>query len=295
MGFLFHLYFCICFFFYDLKNEILNYILVYSFIISIVGLIDDKINLNAGSKLFFLIFPIYLLSQNNLLITNIGYFEYYGIIELKSLSIPFTLICCLLLINAVNYFDGIDGFASLNSVGSILSLIFLVHSQDVVDKEISNFLLIILTPIIIFLFFNLNSTKNFKVFLGDSGSLMLGFLISFMIIFIFKNTNIHPALLIWSISFFVFEFLSVNLLRIFRKKPLFKPGKDHFHYQLLKSTRSLFLTNICGFVLNITLFFTGFLIFSFFGPLVSIALYVILFLKFFVIKIILAKGKLINL
>jgi UDP-GlcNAc:undecaprenyl-phosphate/decaprenyl-phosphate GlcNAc-1-phosphate transferase len=276
--------FVIIIFLNDYENKTLNFILMYSLIVSIIGLLDDKFNLTVGSKLLLLIFPIYLLSQHNLLITNIGYYTFFGTIELGSLSLLFTLISSLFLINAVNYSDGIDGFASCICISSILSLIFLIYSQNDFNREFFIFLLTILIPILIFLFFNLSNFKYTKLFLGDSGSLMLGFLISFLIIFSYKNLNIHPSLLIWTISFFVYEFISVNLFRILYKKKIFKPGKDHFHYQILNITNSLKYTNVFGFLLNILLFVFGFFIFVFFGSLISVLSYLIMFLIFIKFK-----------
>lgn len=271
-------------FYIDLYDGTLNYILSYTLIVSLVGLIDDKISLGVGSKLLLLIFPIYLLSQHNLLITHIGDYEYIGKIELGSLSLIFTIICCLFLINAVNYSDGVDGFATTISISTLLNLILLLSFQKNFYMELTNLLSLIIIPLIIFLFFNFNNNKNYKIFLGDSGSLMLGFFISFILIFIFKNLNVHPAILVWTITFFVYEFISVNLERIINKKPLFKPGRDHFHYQVLDRTKSLKIVNILGFILNIVLFFFGFIIYENFGSFASLIIFFLTFFMFFKLK-----------
>jgi hypothetical protein len=110
---------------------------------------------------------------------------------------------------------------------------------------------------------------------------MLGFFISFILIFFFKNLNIHPAILVWTITFFVYEFISVNLERIINKKPLFKPGRDHFHYQVLERTKSLKIVNILGFILNIVLFFFGFIIYKYFGSFTSLIIFILTFFMFF--------------
>ena len=79
-----------------------------------MGLIDDKYNLNTGGKLSLQVIPIfYLIVFENLKLTQIGDYEYFKL-SLGSFSIPFTLLCVLLLINSFNYFDGIDGSLSFS-------------------------------------------------------------------------------------------------------------------------------------------------------------------------------------
>jgi UDP-GlcNAc:undecaprenyl-phosphate GlcNAc-1-phosphate transferase len=57
-----------------------------------------------------------------------------------------------------------------------------------------------------------------KLFLGDSGSLSLGFIVSFILIYFANQEIAHPIILAWSVSIFVFEFLSLNIQRIKKKK-----------------------------------------------------------------------------
>ena len=61
-------------------------------------------------------------------------------------------------------------------------------------------------PTLIFLFFNFSLLNFPKLFLGDSGSLLFGFLISFILIYAAKYNLTHPILLAWSVAIFVYEF-----------------------------------------------------------------------------------------
>jgi UDP-GlcNAc:undecaprenyl-phosphate GlcNAc-1-phosphate transferase len=252
------------------QNTVINQILIYSFVVSIIGLIDDKFDLSVLLKLSLLTFPIFFLSTYGLTIKNLGYYPVIGIIELGSLGIIFTITCCLLLINSVNYSDGIDGFAASLFISSIINLFILVNFQIPVNNEFLYLLLLILVPLSVFLIFNMNTFSYKKIFLGDSGSLMLGFLLSFLIIFAHNNIKIHPALLIWTISFFIFEFISTNLIRLSHRKNIFDPGKDHFHFEIYKKTYSNNLTILIGVAINSLFFLVGFFIFSHFNSIVSL-------------------------
>ena len=137
-----------------------------------------------------------------------------------------------MLINSFNYSDGIDGLITAISINILISYsIFLFNFEK---QEEAKYILILITPLAIFFFFNIGVFKNFKVFLGDSGSNLLGFIFAFLTIYISKYENIHPMLLIWPLSYLVYEFLSVNILRLLNNKAVFKAGNDHMHYELKK-------------------------------------------------------------
>ena len=83
---------------------------------SIIGFIDDKLNLNAGGKLSLQVIPIfYLIVFKNFTIINLGNYDYFTF-NLGTFQMPFTLICVLFLINSFNYFDGMDGTLSFASI-----------------------------------------------------------------------------------------------------------------------------------------------------------------------------------
>ena len=267
------------------QNTVINQILIYSFVVSIIGLIDDKFDLSVFLKLSLLTFPIFLLSSYGLTIKNLGYYPVIGIIELGSLGIIFTITCCLLLINSVNYSDGIDGFAASLFISSIINLFILVNFQIPVNNEFLYLLLLILVPLSVFLILNINTFGYKKIFLGDSGSLMLGFLLSFLIIFAHNNIKIHPALLIWTISFFIFEFISTNLIRLAHRKNIFDPGKDHFHFEIYKKTNSNNLTILIGVAINSLFFLVGFFIFSYFNSIVSLLTFIFSIFIYFYLRI----------
>jgi len=263
----------------DNTSNLLNIILSIGFLISIIGFIDDISEMSPGSKLALQCIPIfYLMVFETLVLNDIGN---YGIlsIELGAFKIPFTLVCVLFLVNSFNYFDGLDGSLSA-SVISIIGILYFLTS----DLNIHLYLATLLIPIIIFIFFNFSYLKLPKMFLGDSGSLCLGFIFSFLLIYLANKNIAHPILLAWSVVIFVYEFLSINLIRLKNKKDPFKAGKDHLHHVLFQKTKSLFLTNSYIALINIILFIIGYLSFTLINPLTSLIIFVLIFFIFLILR-----------
>ena len=260
---------------FEISYEKLNLILSIGFLIGVVGLIDDRLTLNVGGKLSLQIIPIiYLIILKELNLTDLGDYDYFKI-ELNSFSIPFTILSILFLINSFNYFDGLDGSLSFTTVSTLIILYFL--SDDV---NIKLFLILIIIPILLFLCFNFSIFSFQKLFLGDGGSLLLGFIIAFTLIFLANQKIVHPILLAFSVSIFVYEFLAVNLLRLKNNKNPFKAGQDHLHHIVFKKTKSIFITNCFLFFSNIIIFFIGFFSFLLISPIASLVIFMCLFIIF---------------
>jgi len=264
---------------FNFSNSKLDIILSMGFLIAIVGLIDDKYNLNVGGKLSLQTIPIiYLIILENFNLNQIGDYNYFKV-ELGSFSIPFSVICVIFLINAFNYFDGLDGTLSFTSISTLCILIFLsLNNNNIL------FLIVTIIPIVIFLCFNFSIFKIPKLFLGDSGSLLLGFIISFTIMHFANQNFIHPILLSFSISIFVYEFISVNIIRLQNKKAIFSAGQDHLHYILFKKNNSLLQTNFIISALNVIFFVVGYLSYKIINPLASLILFAVCFIIYFFIR-----------
>jgi len=256
-----------------------NTILFISFFIALIVFIDDKYYLNIIAKLGLLTAPVlYIIFFEKIIVHQLGNYNGF-VVELGKFALPFTLFSSLLLINAFNYFDGMDGVLGLTTI-SVLAILYFLSS----DESIRLFLIIIFIPILIFLIFNFSILKLPKLFLGDSGSLLLGYIISFILIFIENQSDVHPILLAWSVSIFVYEFLSINISRIINKKGLFLAGKDHLHHLLFYKVQSIFLVNIIMFFMNIFLFLAGYYTFKLVNPITSLILFILLFLLFYLIR-----------
>ncbi len=264
---------------FEISNENLSLIISMAFLMSIIGLIDDKFHLNVGNKLILQLFPIlYLCVFENLALRQLGDYNYF-ILDVGSFSIPLTILCSLFLINAFNYFDGLDGTLSLTSI-SVLGILYFLIS----DQEFQSFLLVLLIPICIFLFFNFSFLKLPKMFLGDSGSLLLGFIISFFLIYLANRELIHPILLAWTIVIYVYEFLSINIIRLRNNQNPFKAGQDHLHHIIFHKTKSILFTNFFITTLNLILFLIGYLSFLIMSSLASLVLFITFFIIFLLLR-----------
>ena len=263
----------------EISENDLNNILSIAFLISMIGFIDDKYNLNVGGKLSLQIIPIFfLIIFEGIILTHLGDYGYIKF-ELGTFKVPFTLISVLLLINSFNYFDGMDGTLSFTTI-SVLAILYFLTSDDILNL----FLIIIFIPIAIFLCFNFSLFKLPKMFLGDSGSLLIGFIISFTLIYLANKDLVHPILLAWSVVIFVYEFLSINIIRLKNKIDPFKAGKDHLHHMIFEKTKSIFLTNFFITFINIILFIIGYLSFILINSLASLIIFISIFFVFFILR-----------
>ena len=264
---------------FEVYINTLNVIASIGFLLAVVGFIDDKYDLNIGGKLSLQIIPIiYLIVIENLNLVQIGDYDYFKL-ELNSFSIPFTLLSVMLLINAFNYFDGLDGVLSFSSISVLIILYFLTD-----DDNVKLFLIIIILPICFFLLFNFSLFNLPKLFLGDNGSLLLGFIIAFILIYYANQEITHPILLAWSIAIFVYEFISINLIRLKNNTNPFEAGQDHLHHILHKKTDSIFLTNLIMVSINILLFIIGYVSFKFTNSLISLLLFGCFFVIYFIFR-----------
>ena len=264
---------------FDFSSKNLNSILSIAFLISVVGLLDDYYSFNAGGKLSLQVIPIfYLVIFEGLTLNSLGNYEYFKL-ELGSFATPFTLISVLFLTNSFNYFDGLDGALGFSSISVLGILYFLIPAQNY-----QLYLIIIIIPMCIFLIYNFSLIKLPKLFLGDSGSLLLGFIASFTLINLANENLVHPILIAWSVVIFAYEFLSINLIRLYKKKDPFKAGLDHLHHILYNKFKSIFLTNLFITSLNIILFIIGYLTFSLVGATASLFSFIVLFMIYLFLR-----------
>lgn len=256
---------------YDTSIE--NIIIFGSFCI-LIGVADDKYNLRASTKFFMTLLPVIYLVLNGYNLNNLGYYEEINVISLGRFSIIFTILCILLLMNAINYIDGIDNILLLIT---ITALIYFILLSDNPNTE--KILLLMLVPLIINLIFNLAPTKlNLKIFLGNGGSLFLGFLISIIMIILAKYDSIHPAKLIWAVWLPIYDFLFINFIRIKNKINPLQGDRNHIQHIFLKYYKNDQLkSSLTLSLLNIVIIALGFSINVYFSHLMSLLAFILVF------------------
>ena len=193
----------------------------------VLGLIDDikKFSYKYKFLILIIIFFLFISLDQNLRINKIFFLTLNKEFYLNYLSIPFTILCLLLLINAINLIDGIDGLCIL------ISAIFLIWVANTF-KNIDPLYIVVIISLIYILYLNLK--KN--IFLGNSGSLFLGCLIGLNVIVNYNQEisklhypveNIFIALMMPGL-----DMLRVFAIRIFNNKNPFLADRTHLHYLL---------------------------------------------------------------
>ena len=228
----------------------------------IFGLVDDKKDLNSNFKFIIEILIIFLLVllDKNILIEKIYFHSIDISIDLGRYSFLFTVLSITIFINALNMFDGIN----LQTGGYCLIII----SSLFFYSELDLFLFCLIISLITFLFLNYKS----KLFLGDNGTYLLGFLISYLIIYTAKEDN---YILLSADKIFIMMLLpGLDLIRLFvtrliKKRHPFSPDTNHIHHILIKKIgfgkTTLFLmlyTSVGNLMIHL---FDSFLIFIIFA------------------------------
>ena len=262
-------------------NHNIELIVSIGFFVCLTGFIDDRINLNPLNKIVLILIPSIYLILSGISINDLGQYEYLGYLELGKFKIPFLLMAIGLLINATNYIDGIDGLLLTFFLSCLLYYIFLIDDTKTVN---------LLKFFVIASFFNLilnllPSKSKFKVFSGDSGSLFIGFFISFMTIELYNSFNIHPAFLIWPLWYPVYDFLFVSINRLLNKKSIFKPDNTHLHHVISKKFYGNRISPLILFlIVNSSIIFIGYNI-SEISKALSLSIFVIGFTLFFIVRL----------
>ncbi|WP_420154448.1 MraY family glycosyltransferase [Siphonobacter sp.] len=189
--------------------------------------------------------------------------DFFGILGIHQIpyliSVLLTVFIFIALTNAINLIDGIDGLAG--GIGLIASMIFgswfLLNAQyplAILAASLSGSLLG---------FIRFNFSRTSKIFMGDTGSLILGFVLTlFAVKFIHLNTGAGaildaPILAIVVLVVPIFDTLRVFIIRIMDGRSPFTPDKNHTHHILLAQGLSHFQATcaLCGLTIGLTGFF----------------------------------------
>ena len=229
------------FFFFQSLSEIFSFLLILlSFFI--LGFYDDKYKIKPSYKFFFsiLISLFYIVINNNILIKSFSLSIYEHKIFLETFSVLFTIFCVIVLINSLNFFDGING--------QLLIFSLLVFSYLLLKTNRYEFYIFIIIIIIFCLFLNLRN----QIFLGDNGVYVLSGILITSIIY---ENNIYKNFLYADEIFFLLLLPGIDLIRLtffrlIKKKNPFYGDRNHIHHLMIKKY-SLLITNILLFLLSV--------------------------------------------
>jgi len=252
------------------SRRVILYILAPGALIFLLGLFDDVRPLKPSLK-----FLVEALAATILFAGGFGVFQLpllFGSHDFGWLALPLTILWVLWITNAFNLLDGIDGLAAGSALFSTLTVfvVFLISGNIL----ISSITLALAGAILGFLRFNFNPAT---IFLGDSGSLFIGFMLSALALAGAQKTPTIVAVAIPVVSFGlpVLETVLSVMRRFLNGQPLFTADRGHIHHKLLErgfSQRQVVLilyvvSAICG-LLSLFLLYPS-------GPMVGIVLFVI--------------------
>ena len=182
-----------------------------------------------------------------------------GIYELSRLASQLlTIFLIVAIINSINFIDGIDGLAL--SVIIIFVLSFEFFSMNITPFRSISWILI--PSLIVLSFFNFKKEK--KIFLGDSGSHLLGGIASIYSVYVLSNDyiikpeyDLHKVLFIISIlTYPIIDIIRIFFKRLLNNKSPFEADKNHLHHLILSKTRSHFKTTFLIILFSIIVIFT---------------------------------------
>lgn len=204
--------------------------------IVLLGAADDAEDLSVKLRIVMqTLLVLALCIGTGLSLEHVGDLLGLGEIDLGAVSYPFTVIIVLGIINAFNMIDGIDGLLGSVTLGTLFSLVILFNlPAHETELTICSLFIAALIPYLL----NNLSLPPFrqKIFMGDSGSMLIGLSISWLLI---EGTQgsatpaFRPVTALWLIALPIMDMVRVILQRLFASRSPFAASRDHLHHLLL--------------------------------------------------------------
>ncbi len=234
-------------------------LLLLSLVLLIICLIDDLVNLPVWVRLFAQISCSVLFIQlGDVSLINLGSLLGGGEIILDEyLAFIFTIFCIVGVTNAFNWIDGIDGFFGSQVLIAIMGMMIL-------SGRISIFHIAFLSAMSPYVVMNLGLLGDkFKVFIGDHGAMMIGFLIAGSFVLLSQADEgiyvqgVRPVDTLWCIGLVLLNALRVIWKRLIKKTSIFSSDREHIHHYFLDLGYSTGKTLIIVFSISLIIFSSG--------------------------------------
>ncbi|MGR3971268.1 UDP-N-acetylglucosamine--undecaprenyl-phosphate N-acetylglucosaminephosphotransferase [Shewanella sp. 1180_01] len=224
-----------------------------AFILVVIGVIDDRYDISFKFRLAIqaaISLTMIVLGERSL--HNLGYLMGSDALHLpESVSILLTVFAVIGAINAFNMVDGIDGL--LGGLASVtfggLGILFYLHGMH----SFATFCVLLVTAMLPYIMLNLGFPfgRRFKVFMGDAGSIFIGFTVIWLLIVASQGeraTAIRPVTALWLIALPLMDMVCIMIRRIRKGQSPFKPDREHLHHicQRLGLSSHMSLLVICA-------------------------------------------------
>lgn len=227
-----------------LRGEVLefSFALCALILLYLVGMADDLIGVQYRAKFAVQILCAVLLVTSGVWINNL--YGLFGIHELpRAVGWPLTVFVVVFVINAVNLIDGIDGLASgLSGVALFFYGVVFIGMGRYMYAMLA---FVTLGALVSFFYYNVfgNAEKHKKIFMGDTGSLTIGIILSFLCVSLARSggagqVRATAETFVWAFVPLIvpcFDVVRVVLHRARNHKQLFMPDMNHIHHKLLRA------------------------------------------------------------
>jgi len=215
--------------FFDLSHFLeYYYIYVSVFLITLIGLYDDKFEMSHRLKFIFIIFIAIFVSYSGVNIENFGTYFGFSLAVPMLIAAPFTVFAIVGFTNALNLMDGLDGLAG--GLALIMLVTFFLIGLEYNDSFLMTLSSVFVVAVVVFLFFNWFPAK---IFMGDSGSLSLGFIIA--ILSIKSLAYVTPSAVLFIVALPLIDTYIVMKRRLQRGLSPFMADKNHLHHFIYKT------------------------------------------------------------
>ena len=250
----------------------MNSILIGSFFIILLGTFDDIKPLTPlikfGGQLLAAIIVVY---YGNIVMQDISAFGLY--IDFSFLARPITILFIVAVINCMNLIDGLDGLAGGIATIFFITIAIISNIFGLYNGLDASLTLIMIGATLGFLLYNFHPAK---IFMGDSGSMFLGYIISIISLLGFKNvtlTSFIVPILILAIP--ILDTLFAIIRRLLKGESFAKADKEHFHHQILKMAGNQTKTVLIIYLIQI-LFSVASIVYVLRNPMLGKIVYAVL-------------------
>ena len=236
----------------------------------LVGVLDDIKSLPSGPRFLAQITAAVLMSVwGGVVLYDLGVLSFDGsLFTLGSLAIPFTIFATAGGINAVNMSDGIDGLCGSLTLVALTGLAVATYVADA--SESFTTISILMSAVAAFLLFNIRYPTRARalVFLGDAGSMFLGFALAWFVVSLSQGENriITPVTALWLLAMPLFDTVGIMIRRMLKGRSPFAADREHFHHAFQLAGFSVFRTQV-----TITAMATIFMVIGLVGQFAGVA------------------------
>ena len=202
-----------------------------------VGVLDDAFDLSTRIRFAAqTVAALMMALLGGVILSDLGALSFDGsLFSLGILAIPFTVFATVGVINTLNMSDGLDGLSGALALSALAGLVVVAYTASAYAEF--SILLLLASCIVAFLFFNLRHPfrKQASVFMGDAGSMFIGFALTWFFIKLSQGEQraMPPVAALWFIALPLFDTVGIMFRRIMKGRSPFLADREHFHHVLL--------------------------------------------------------------